>query len=79
MKFSGGEGGAKGRVRSLRARGSAELGKVASGSTTQGLLLEDRKVGSQVIGIDRSRFPGRGGRASDGAKERVHRFRVRFG
>ena len=59
-KFSRAEGGAKGRVRLFRARGSAELGKVASGSTTQGLWLGDRIVGSQVIGVDRSPLPGRG-------------------
>ena len=47
-------------MRLFRARSSAELGKVASGSATQGLWLRDRKVGSQVIGEDRSRFPGRG-------------------
>ena len=35
------------------------LGKKASGSATQGLWREDRKVGSQVIGEDRSRLPGR--------------------
>ena len=36
-------------------------------------------MGSQVIGEDRSRLSGRGGRrASDRTKERVHRFRVRF-
>ena len=51
-KFSVGEGRAKGRVRFLRARGSAELRKVASGSATQGLWQGDRKVGSQVIGED---------------------------
>ena len=44
----------------LRARGSAELGKVASGSATQVLWLRDRKVRFQVISEDRSRFPGRG-------------------
>ena len=33
--------------------------KVASGSATQGLWLRNREVGSQVSGIDRSRFPGR--------------------
>ena len=63
-------------MRLLRARGSAELREVASGSTTQGLWLRNGKVKSQVTGIDRSRFPGRGGRrASDMAKKRVHRFR----
>ena len=36
-KFSGREGRAKRRVRLHRARGSAELGGVASGSATQGL------------------------------------------
>ena len=37
----------------------AELREVASGSTTQGLRLRNGKVGSQVGGIDQSRFPGR--------------------
>ena len=32
---------------------------VASGSATQSLWLRNRKVGSQVSGVDRSRFPGR--------------------
>ena len=89
MKFSGGERRADGRVRLHRARGSAELRKVASGSATHGLWLRNGKVRSQVGGIDRSRFPGRrtvrkvrrggrlGRRASDRAKESVHRFRVR--
>ena len=67
----------KGEHKDFRARGLVELGKVASGSATQGLCLEDRKVGSQVIGEDQSRFPGigtlrevrRGGRrASNRAK-----------
>ena len=74
-----------------RARGSVKLGKVASGSATQGIWLGNRKVGSQVIGEDRSRLPGRraigevrrrrrwGRRASTRTKERVHKFRVRFG
>ena len=53
------KGRAKGRIRLSRARGSAELGKVASGSAAQGLWLGDRKVGSQVISEDRNRFPGR--------------------
>ena len=47
-------------MRPLWARGSAELRKVASASATQGLWLRDRKVGFQVSGDDRSRFPGRG-------------------
>ena len=55
----GEEEGAKGRVRLLRARGSAELGKVASGSATQGLWLGDRKMETLVIGEDRSPLPGR--------------------
>ena len=46
-------------MRLLRARDSAELGKVAFGSATQGLWLRNGKVRSQVIGEDRSRFPGR--------------------
>ena len=67
-KFSGRERRAKGRVRLLWARGSAELGKVAF----------------QVSGVKRSRLPGRGTvrkirRASDRAKKKVYRFRVRFG
>ena len=75
-------------MRLHKARGSAELSEVASGSATQRLWLGNRKVGSQVGGIDRSRFPGRrtvwevrrgGKRASGRAKERVYRFRVRFG
>ena len=77
-KFSGGERGARGRVRLLTTRGPAELGKVASGSATQGLWLGDRKMGSQVIGEDRSRLARRGTagevrrggrRASDRTKE----------
>ena len=47
-------------MRLLWARGSAELRKVASGFVTQGLWLKNRKVESQVSGIDRSRLPGRG-------------------
>ena len=54
---------------------------------TLGLWLEDRKVGSQVIGENRNRFPGKGTvgkvrrerRASNRAKKRVYRFRVSFG
>ena len=60
MKFSESERRAKGRVRLHRARGSAELSEVASGSATQSLWLRNGKVRSQVSGIDRSRFPGRG-------------------
>ena len=75
-------------MRFLRARSLAELGKVASGSATQGLWLKDSKVGSRVIDEDRSRLPGRetvrevrrgGRRASKRSKERVHRFRVKYG
>ena len=47
------------RVRLHRARGSAEIREVASGSATQSLWLRNGKVRSQVSGIDRSRFPGR--------------------
>ena len=47
-------------MRLLRARGSAELRKEGSGSAMQGLWLRNGKVGSQVSGLDRSRFPGRG-------------------
>ena len=91
MKFSERERKAKGQVRLLQGRGSVELREVASGSATQGLWLRNGKVGSQVSGIDRSRFPGRRGVgevrrgrgrqgrwASDRAKKRVHRFDVRF-
>ena len=90
MKFSGKEGRAKRRVRLHGARGSAELREVAFGSATQGHWLRNGKVRSQVSGVDQSRFPGgrtvgevrrggrRGRRASDIAKKRVHRFRVRF-
>ena len=51
-KFSGGERRAKGRVRLLRERGTAELREVASGSATQGFWLKNGKVRSQVSGID---------------------------
>ena len=40
-----GKRGAKGRVRHLRVRDSAELRKIASGSATQGLWLGDKKSG----------------------------------
>ena len=58
-KFSGRERRAKRRMRLLRARGSAKLREVASGSATEGLWLRNGKVGSQVSGVDRSQFPGR--------------------
>ena len=47
-------------MRLLGARVSVELEKVASEFSTQALGLGDRKVGSQVIGEDQSRLPGRG-------------------
>ena len=47
-------------MRFLRARGSAEIEKVVSGSARQAFWLGNRKTGSQVVGEDRSRFPGRG-------------------
>ena len=56
---AGEKGRAKGRVRLHRARGSAELSEVASGSATHGLWLRNGKVRPQVSGINRSRFPGR--------------------
>ena len=59
MKFSRRKRRAKERVRLHRARGSAELREVASGSATQGLWLRNGKVRSQASGIDRSQFPGR--------------------
>ena len=55
----GEKGRAEGRVRFLRARGSAKLRKVVSGFATQNLCLRNRKARSQVSGEDRSRFPGR--------------------
>ena len=73
-------------MRVLRARVSAELGKVASGSAAQNLWLRNRQVGSQQIGEDQSRFRGsgtvgevrrEGRRASNRAKKNVYRFRVR--
>ena len=85
-KFNGNKGRAKGRMRLLRKRGSAELREVVSSSATQGLWLRNGKVRSQVSGIDRSRFPGRrtvgeirrggrrGRRASDRTKKRVYSF-----
>ena len=51
--------GEKGRVRLHRARGSAKLREIVSGSATQSIWLRNGKVGSQVSGIDRSRLPGR--------------------
>ena len=62
-------GGAKGRVRLLRERGSAEPRKVASGSAMQGLWLRDSKVGFQAIGEDQSRLPGRGAVEEEGEEE----------
>ena len=47
-------------MRLLWARGSAELGDLASGSASLGLWLGDRKVGSQLVGKDGSRLPERG-------------------
>ena len=74
------------RMRLLTARGSVGLGRVASGSATLGLLLGNRKVGSQVVGEDRCRLPGRGtvgvkrpGRgASHKTPERILECRIRF-
>ena len=76
---SAGEKRAKGRVRLHRARGSAQLREVASGSATQDLWLRNGKVESQVSGIVEKvkRGERRGRRASDIAKKRVYRFRVR--
>ena len=61
--------------RGSRKSGSVELGQVASGSTTQGLWLENRKMGFQVVGEDRSRLSGRtvgkfGEEEEEPAKER---------
>ena len=52
-KFIKSERRAKGRARLHRARGSAELRDVASGSAAQGLWLRNGKVGSPVSGINR--------------------------
>ena len=74
-KFSEGERRVEGRVKLLRAPGTAEFREVASGSATQGLWLGYGKVRLQVSGDNRSRFPGRktvgevrrrGRRASEG-------------
>ena len=75
MKFSERERKAEGQVRLHRARGSAELREVVSGSAMQSLLAEKRK--SEISGKRhrQSRFPGR--RTVRRAKERVYRFRVR--
>ena len=48
--FSVGERRAEGRMRVIRARGLAELRKIASGSATQGLWLRNGNVRSQVVG-----------------------------
>ena len=47
-------------MRLHRARGTAELREVASGSATQGLWLRNGKVGSGVSNVDRNRFTERG-------------------
>ena len=47
-------------MRLPKVRRFAELRNVASGSATQDPWLGNRKVGSQVVGEDRSRLPGRG-------------------
>ena len=89
MKFNRRERRAKGRVRLHRARSSAELREVTSGSALQGLWLRNGKVESQVSGIDQSRLPGRrtvgevrrggrrGRRANNRVEKRVYSFRVR--
>ena len=56
-------------MRLLRARGSAELREVSSGSATHGRWLRNGKVRSQVSGIDRGRFPGRRTVKKGGEKE----------
>ena len=53
-KFSGREEGAERRMRLLTARGSTKLGKIGSGSSMQCFWLGNKKVESQVIGVDRS-------------------------
>ena len=58
-KFSGGDGEAERRMRLFGARGSVEHEQVASGFVTQGLWVGNKKVGSQVVGEDRSRLPER--------------------
>ena len=45
-KFSGGEEGAERQIRLPRALDAAKLGKIASGSATQGFWIRDREVGS---------------------------------
>ena len=47
------------RVRLLRARSSAKLREVTSGSATQGLWLRNRKMGSQISTRDQSGLPGK--------------------
>ena len=71
-------------MRLLGPFGSAEPGKVISGSATQDLWLGNGKVGSQVIGEDQSRLPGRkiAGKLEEEEKsatkwKRVHRFRIK--
>ena len=59
-KFILGEGGEERGMKYLKARDSAELEKVAPGPATQDLWLGNRKVGSQVVGENRSRLAGRG-------------------
>ena len=47
------------QMRLHRARGLAELERVAPGSATQGLWLGNRKEESKVVGKNRSRLLGR--------------------
>ena len=51
--------GAEKEMRLLSARGSTELGKVASSSAAQGLWLGNRKMGSQVVVEEHKRHPGK--------------------
>ena len=60
INSAGEKGEQEGRVRLHRARGSEGLGKVASGGARQRLWLRNGKVGSQIIGENQSRHPGRG-------------------
>ena len=52
--------GEKGSKRTSETPHGTWLGEAQKGSSaTQGLWLRNRKVGSQVSGIDRRRLPGR--------------------
>ena len=66
-------------MKHLKARGPSKLGQVASGSAVQGLWLENRKVGSSVVGVDRCLLPRRRAVGKDRRKMRKKNKRQNVG